>query len=85
MYIVIIYLIIMNIITFVTYGYDKYCAVINKWRVAELTLLIMAAIGGALGALIAMYGFHHKTQRRKFQIFVPLLLTIHFIILTIIF
>ena len=80
----IIYLIILNIITFGIYGYDKHCAVINKWRVPEFSLLALALGGGSLGSLLAMYCFHHKTQHNKFQICVPLFLTIHIIILIII-
>lgn len=79
-----IYLIILNIITFGIYGYDKHCAVINKWRVSEFTLLALALGGGSLGALIAMHGFHHKTQHKIFQTCVPLFLTIHILLLIII-
>ena len=79
-----IYLTILNIITFGIYGYDKHCAVINKWRVSESSLLALALGGGSPGALIAMYCFHHKTQHKKFQICVPLFLTIHILFLIII-
>lgn len=79
-----IYILLINAISFGIYGYDKHCAVINKWRVSEFTLLALALGGGSLGALIAMYGFHHKTQHKKFQICVPLFLTIHILLLIII-
>lgn len=78
------YLILLNVVSFGIYGYDKHCALNNKWRVSEFTLLALAFVGGALGALIAMYGFHHKTQHKKFQICVPLFLTIHLLLLIII-
>lgn len=79
-----IYILLINAISFGIYGYDKHCAVINKWRVSEFTLLALALGGGSLGALIAMFGFHHKTQHKKFQICVPLFLTIHILLLIII-
>lgn len=79
-----IYIILLNAITFGIFGYDKHCAVINKWRVSEFCLLALAFGGGSLGALIAMYGFHHKTQHKNFQICVPLFLTIHILLLIII-
>lgn len=79
-----LYLITLNIITFGIYGYDKHCAVINMWRVSEFTLLALALLGGSLGALIAMHGFHHKTQHKIFRICVPLFLTIHILLLNII-
>ena len=78
-----IYLIVLNIISFGIYGYDKHCAAINRWRVSEFTLLAIAAGGGSLGALLAMYGFHHKTRHLKFQVCVPLFLTLHILLLII--
>lgn len=79
-----IYLIVLNIISFGIYGYDKRCATQNRWRVSEFTLLAIAAGGGSLGALLAMYGFHHKTRHLKFQVCVPLFLTLHILLLIII-
>lgn len=72
---------IINVITFILYWYDKECARKNKWRVAEITLLSFTFFGGALGAYIAMYGLRHKTQHKKFQICVPIFLTIQIILL----
>ena len=77
-------LVIMNVITFMLYWYDKECARKRKWRVAEFTLLSFSFFGGAIGAYIAMHGFRHKTQHKKFQICVPVFLTIQSILLIII-
>lgn len=74
---------IINVITFVLYWHDKQCARKGNWRVAEITLLSFSFFGGALGAYIAMHGFRHKTQHKKFQICVPLFLTIQIILLII--
>ena len=68
------YLAAVNVGAFALFGYDKYCATHDKWRVRESTLLIWAAIGGALGAGIAMEFFRHKTLHLKFKFGVPLLL-----------
>lgn len=81
----VVYLILLNIISFWIYGYDKHCAVINSRRVSELTLLTLAFCGGSLGAFFAMRGFHHKTRHKKFQICVPLFMTIHILLLIITF
>lgn len=81
MALVLVYIVFLNIISFALYGYDKHCAVINKWRVSEYTLLIIAASGGSLGALLAMYGFHHKTRHLIFQVCIPLFLTIHVLLI----
>ena len=68
------YLLIINIIAFFLYGIDKRKAVRNKWRIPEATLILFAAIGGALGALLGMLVWHHKTKKWKFRILVPLFL-----------
>lgn len=58
------------------YGWDKLCAIRKWWRVPELTLLGIAAIGGSVGALLAMKLFHHKTLHLKFKYGVPLILVL---------
>ena len=72
--ILIIYLIIVNIVAFVCYGVDKWKAKNHRWRIPEAWLIALAAIGGALGALLGMLVFHHKTRKTKFRVFVPLFL-----------
>ena len=69
--IVLFYLLAANLLTFVTYGIDKYKARHNKWRIPEATLLLLAALGGSIGALLAMRVFRHKTLHRKFRYGVP--------------
>ena len=44
------YLLVINAVTFLLYGIDKYKAKKNKWRISEATLLMMAAIGGSIEA-----------------------------------
>ena len=70
------YLVAVNVVTFALFGYDKYCAQHDKWRVRESTLLIWSAVGGALGAGLAMTLCHHKTLHLKFKFGVPLLLMV---------
>ena len=43
-------------------------------RTPKATLLLLAALGGSIGALAAMYIFRHKTLHRKFTIGVPVML-----------
>jgi uncharacterized membrane protein YsdA (DUF1294 family) len=69
--IIIGYVITINVITCITYGIDKWKAKHNKWRIPEATLLILAGIGGSIGALLAMKLLHHKTLHKKFYIGVP--------------
>ena len=72
--IIIGYVIVINVITLIMYGIDKWKAQHSKWRIPEATLLIMAGIGGTIGALSGMYLFHHKTMHKKFYIGVPSIL-----------
>lgn len=65
-------LLILNVITFILYGIDKYKAKREKWRISEATLLTMAAIGGSIGAWAGIKLWHHKTLHKKFTIGVPL-------------
>ena len=55
------------------YGIDKYKAIHHHWRVSEKILLIGALFGGSLGAILAMYGFNHKTRKNIFKYGIPLL------------
>ncbi len=70
----IIYLVIINVITFVVYGLDKRKAKQAKWRIRESTLLGLAAVGGSIGALFAMKILRHKTLHPQFKYGVPLML-----------
>ena len=74
--IIIAALLLVNIVAFAAYGIDKRKAQKNKWRIPENTLLLLAFLGGALGALLGMRLFHHKTKHWKFKILVPLFLVL---------
>ena len=66
------YLIIWNVIVFLTYGIDKLKAIKNGWRISEKALLMMAFCMGGVGAYLGMQTFRHKTKKLKFNILVPL-------------
>ena len=68
-----IYLLVINLVAFLMYGFDKWKAKKNKWRVPEKTLLLVAAIGGSIGAFAGMQVFRHKTKHMKFVIGVPVI------------
>ena len=67
------YLLAVNVLTFIVYGVDKWKARSGRWRVPEATLMGLAALGGSVGAWLAMQLFHHKTQKKKFRYGVPAL------------
>ena len=75
------YLIVINIVTFLVYGIDKWKAKQGSWRISEATLLILAAIGGSIGALLGMKIWHHKTMHKKFKFGLPLILIIQIILI----
>lgn len=55
-------------ITFLFYGYDKMQARNLEWRVKEVTLHTLAAVGGWPGGLVGMHYFQHKTRKVRFQV-----------------
>ena len=67
------YLLAVNVLTFAVYGVDKWKARRGRWRVPEATLLGLAAVGGSVGAWLAMRLFRHKTQHKKFRYGVPVM------------
>jgi len=75
-HIALIYLVIINVVTFFVYGIDKWKAKKSKWRVSEATLLGLAVVGGSIGAWLGMKAWHHKTLHRKFRFGVPLILVV---------
>ena len=75
------YLIVINIVTFLVYGIDKWKAKQGSWRISEATLLILAVIGGSIGALLGMKVWRHKTMHKKFKYGLPLILIIQIILI----
>ena len=76
-----IYLTIINAATFLLMLADKGMARKNAWRIPERTLLLAAALGGSLGALIGMQLFRHKTKHLRFALGLPIMLAIHCLLL----
>lgn len=81
----IIYLIIINLITFFTMWMDKRKAKKGKWRIPENTLLLFVLLGGGIGGIVGMYVFRHKTQKTKFVIGFPVILICEVILLILLF
>lgn len=75
------YLIIMNVYTFILMGMDKQYARKQARRVPEKRIFTLSAIGGALGAYIGMRMWRHKTKHRSFVIGLPLLLLFNLIVI----
>lgn len=58
----------LSFITFLLFGYDKFQAKNDGWRVSEKVLLSLGVFGGAIGGLIGMQIFHHKTRKNCFWV-----------------
>ena len=71
------YIVVINLVSFMMFGIDKYKARRGQWRISEATLLAVAAIGGSIGVWMGMKVWHHKTLHSKFRYGVPIILLVH--------
>lgn len=78
-----VYLIIINALSFLLMLIDKIKAKNNRWRIPERMLLAVCALGGSLGGLMGMKLFRHKTLHPRFSIGVPIMLALHTVLLVI--
>ena len=62
------YLLLINLLTILLFWFDKWMARSHGWRIPEVVLWLAAALGGSVGALIAMSWFRHKTKKLSFQL-----------------
>ena len=76
------YLLAINAVAFIIYGIDKYKAKKAKWRIPEATLLLLAVLGGSIGAWMGMKVWHHKTMHKKFKYGIPAILLIQIALMT---
>ena len=72
--VVVVYLLLVNLIGFLLMGIDKSRARHGWWRISEATLVMIAFLGGSIGAILGMWIFHHKTKHWYFRYGLPLIL-----------
>lgn len=75
------YLVIINILTFIIFGLDKRNACKSRRRYKIVTLLGLCFIGGSLGGLLAMHIFHHKTTINYFTWGIPMIILMHIVVM----
>ncbi|MGE7915403.1 DUF1294 domain-containing protein [Lysinibacillus xylanilyticus] len=75
------YMAVVSIVLLVMMGLDKSKAKKHEWRIAERTLFTLAIAGGAVGGVLGMYLFRHKTRHNSFAFGFPLLAAIQIFIL----
>lgn len=68
---------VMSLVTFIAFWLDKRKASKGQWRTPEKTLLMLCALSGWPGGLLAMRFVRHKTRKKKFTIGVPLIAGLH--------
>lgn len=78
--ILIVYLVIINFVTFAAFAFDKIAAIEGRSRIRIVTLLGLAFIGGSLGGLIAMYLFRHKIRIDYFTVGIPLIMIMQIVV-----
>lgn len=80
----ILYLISINLISFIIMYIDKQKAIKRRFRISEKNLFLLSILGGSLGMFIGMHTFRHKTKHLQFTIGVPLIFTMQLILLLLI-
>lgn len=73
------YLVVINIVTYLFFAVDKRKAKKGQWRIRESVLLGLSLLGGAAGGLCAMYLCHHKTKKVYFSVGLPVMLLLHLV------
>ncbi len=76
LYLLWVYLGIVNVAGFILPAVDKRRAKKDKWRIKESTLFLVSALGGSVAMYISMRLFHHKTKHKRFMIGIPIIIVL---------
>ena len=79
--IIILYVVAVNVVSFLMMGIDKRKAVKRAFRIPESTLFVLAIIGGSIGSIIGMHLFRHKTRHWYFLYGMPVILALQIILI----
>ncbi len=71
---ILIYLVLINLLSFIMFWLDKRYAQNGEWRIPEKSLIIVSILGGSVGAILGMKAFRHKTKKAKFNVGLPIIL-----------
>ena len=71
----------VSTITFGVFAIDKLRAKRDVRRVSEFNLMMLSAIGGAVGGMLAMTFLRHKSQRPHFAFGLPTIAFVHGVII----
>jgi uncharacterized membrane protein YsdA (DUF1294 family) len=70
----------LNVFVFSIYFLDKRAARYGRWRISERTLLMLAFLGGSLGAISAQRLLRHKTKKEPFRSFLQGIVVFHLLL-----
>jgi len=76
-----LYLLIINLVSFTMFYIDKRKAIKDKWRIRESSLHLVSFAGGVYGSIAAMFLFHHKNKKIKFCLIKVLALVLNIFVL----
>ncbi len=76
LWILVIYLVLINLALFCLMAIDKALAKKDARRVPEATLFLLAVLGGSLGGIAGMWACRHKTKHFSFLLGFPLILAL---------
>jgi len=76
-----LYILTVNLAGFLLMGVDKRRARRERWRIPEKTLFLPAALGGAVGCMLGMRVFHHKTRHWYFKLGMPTILVVQLVLI----
>ena len=79
-YILLCYLLIVNLVGFVLMGVDKKRSLRGAWRISEASLFTSALLGGSIGCILGMQHFRHKTKHWYFKYGMPTILILQILI-----
>lgn len=78
------YLLIINLLGYITMWADKRKAIKGKYRIAEKTLFMIAILGGSIGSILGMNKFRHKTKHWYFKYGMPAILIVQLILIVVV-
>ena len=70
-------LLVVSIVTFVVFAWDKHRAKCHGWRVPEKTLHTLELLGGWPGAWLAMRWLRHKSIKKRYRVVTGLMVVLH--------
>lgn len=74
--IIISFVMLVNLLTFILFTIDKIKAKQGKYRIPEKVLLGFTLLGGSIGSIVAMIIWRHKIAKRSFVVKMILIIII---------